>query len=355
MTFIEFVICLALIGVSAFLSGAEIALFSLTKFQIRSLRDRARGPYRYVKKLLADPGGVLGTILITNEVANIGISALTGRAIGRNPYLAQLAELIPPVVPRWILDTAVGILITTPIILLLCDVTPKTLGARANYVIAPLTVKPLHLLYGLFAPVRALLNRVLRIFNAAPPASLPAPTGDTEALVKQNEFLLLLEEGQKEGTIQESEVSLIKNLFELDRTTVDAISTPIAQSQCLLAKTTIGNALSAMRGAMNSRIPVLSQDRKQVLGVLYAKDLIEIRFNGELLGQPITTLMRKPLLVPANTKLSTLFRKMTQQKNHIALVLGPNGDSKSIVTMTDIFDELFEDVLPDSDDDAEEN
>jgi len=351
MTFLEFVICLTLVSLSAFLAGSEIALFSLTKFQIRSLRDRARGSYRYVKRLLADPGGVLGTILITNEIANIGISTLTGRAIGRNPYLGRLAELLPSTFPRWILDTAVGILITTPIILLLCEVTPKTLGARANYVLAPLTVKPLHLLYEIFAPVRALMNWVVRFF-AAKNTSLPSTnTEPSEALVKQNEFLMLLEEGQKEGTIQESEVSLIKNLFELDRTTVDEIATPISQTHCLQAQTSIGTALTTLRGTLNSRIPVLSQDRKQVLGVLYAKDLLETRFNSEISGKPITELMRKPLLIPGNTKLSTLFRKMTQQKNHIALVLGPHGDSKAIVTMTDIFDELFESVLPDDEGD----
>src|SRR5690606_21249484 len=104
-----------------------------------------------------------------------------------------------------------------------------------------------------------------------------------DKILKESEFLLMLEEGHREGAIQEGELELIRNVFQLDDTTVREVYTPIYQTQTVSAHTTVKGALQAMRGEKHSRIPVISANRKQVLGILFAKDLLRARMEPELL------------------------------------------------------------------------
>src|SRR4051812_38587687 len=113
------------------MSGSEIALFSLSRFQIRELKEHFRPAYRKIKKLLGDPGGLLITILVTNELVNISLSTLIAEAISeswrddRRGGLRSLTGWILPGVPDWIAQALIGTLITAPIVLFLCEITPK--------------------------------------------------------------------------------------------------------------------------------------------------------------------------------------------------------------------------------------
>src|SRR4051812_34053966 len=98
MTSLELLICVALISISAFMSASEIALFTLSRFQLRSLKERMRSIHRKAKRLLGDPGGLLITILCVNEVVNIAFSGLITTAMAR----AHRGGLIPfHGIPEW--------------------------------------------------------------------------------------------------------------------------------------------------------------------------------------------------------------------------------------------------------------
>ena len=153
MTALELLGCGALIGCSAFLSSAEVSLFSLSRVQLRSIRDRLKGTHKTIRKLLGDPGGVLVTILVINEVVNITLSTILTGVIDR---------WMPGQEWSWTAKTLTGIAVTTPLVLLLCEVTPKTIGVKGNTLIAPLTCGPLYGLYSLMKPVRGVINTVIR-------------------------------------------------------------------------------------------------------------------------------------------------------------------------------------------------
>ena len=190
-----------------------------------------------------------------------------------------------------------------------------------------MTAGPLSVLYDLFKPVRFVLSKlVARVAiwttPAAPVAASPdgktgqpateppsdAPTdtesdsdSDTPKLLRVSDFLLLLEEGHKEGAVQQTELKLIKNVFELDDTTVAEVFTPLPQVQTLTERTTVRSALNMMRSQKHSRIPVTATAgqpaRRKVVGILYSKDLLRARLEPEQLGQTVESLMRKPLFV----------------------------------------------------------
>ncbi len=330
---LEILIGLALISVSAFFSSSEIALFSLSRFQIRNLKDTFRSGHRKVKRLLSDPSGLLITILVLNETVNISLSTLVTSYVNHHPSLGPIHGL-----PPWAANAIEGTLITSPLVLLFGEITPKTIAAAANQLITRLTVEPLALVYDAMAPIRWLLKRLLKTISRIPSGE-SAPSNSE--ILKEADFLMLVEEGRKEGTIQQSEFELIKKVFELDDTQVASIYTPLAQVQSLSAHTTLKTALSALRGQKYSRIPITTSDKKQVVGILYSKDLLRAKLETELLAKPISSLMRKPLFVNSKTRLNALFRKFKQYKNHMAVVQGQDGEALGIVTMSDVLETLL--------------
>src|SRR4051794_25548026 len=117
------------------MSGSEVALFSLSRFQLRSLKERTRSSHRKIKALLSDPGGLLITILIVNETVNIALSALIAKAVAGTRFSWFGLQHAP----QWTIDTMLGILITTPLVLFIGEITPKVFAARANQLVASIT------------------------------------------------------------------------------------------------------------------------------------------------------------------------------------------------------------------------
>jgi putative hemolysin len=374
---LELLACAGLVAVSAYLSSSEIALFSLSRFQLRSLKERFRSQHRKIKKLLADPGGLLITILVINEVVNIALSSIIAETVAETPKPAFLSAL--PIAP-WALDTILGIIATTPVILILCEITPKVIAARANRLIAPATVGPLTVVYNVFKPIRLMIQAVVERVakSASPPPSSPSPASSPSSstsssskeeitgggqdthnpqpmLLRESDFLMMLEEGHREGAIQQGELDLIKNVFELDDLTVADVFTPLPQVQTLTPKTTLRNALQMMRSQKYSRIPVITTSpqttKRQVIGVLYSKDLLRAKLEPELMSLAVETIMRKPIFVSPSMRLNAVFRKFKQQKTHMGVVQGSGGEALGIITMSDVLEALFEDFLPEEGDD----
>lgn len=347
VTPIEFVICLGLLSFSAFFAASEVALFSLSRSQLRYLKDNFRAAFKKIRKLLSDPGGVLVTILFCNELTNIILSSIVAKAVNRRGHLGQFID--PSIIPLWAQQALAGTAITAPLILLFGEITPKGIAARANQIIAPLTVTPLYALYYLLTPVRASLNFVIqgtrRLLGGGEASEQPSK--ETQGL-KEEELLIMAEEGMKEGEINPREMKLIQNVLSLDDLTVEQIYTPISQVQTLTSQTSFRAALSQVRGTRITRVPVVSQqNRKQVVGILYIKDLLQLRLTAESDASTIESILRKPLIVSVKTRLNVLFKRFKQTQTHIALVERSPGEPVGTITLDDVIDALFEGILGD--------
>lgn len=352
MTLFEFALLLCLIGFSGMLSSAETALFSLSRFQLRHLRENFQTSYFRVKKLLSDPGGLLFTLLVSNECANIAIATITGSALTRNweETRSRLFGFVPEhwltQAPPWLLQSIAGVIVTTPMILLLCEASPKAIGTRLNQLIAPLFSTPIYTLFRALSPAykawRTLASRISR--KKKPVLS---PSGDKDApLLHEEEFLLMVEEGHKEGAIHESEVDLIRNVFELDDSSVMDIYTPLAKTEMLAASLSVREAIKALQGKKATRVAVYGLHRKDIVGILFTKDLIRYRLDPDLVDPGLRSLLHKPYLVPLTMRLNTLFRRMKQSKLHLAVVVDAKEEPVGIVTMNELLDEIFGDLFP---------
>jgi len=319
------------------------------------MKERLRSGHRKIKRLLGDPGGLLITILVVNEIVNVSLSTIITHAVSRSR--GSLIGSIS-IIPDWALDTFLGLLATTPVVLLFCEMTPKVFGARANQLMASLAAGPITGIYDLMKPVRVTIQQIVRhssrLFGAQDPAASEInPELSTRTILKESDFLLMIEEGHKEGAIHESELELIKNVFNLDDTTVEEVFTPLTQARTIPMNTTLKSALIAVRGLQYSRIPVTSPDRKRVVGILYSKDLLRARLEHGMMAVTVESIMRKPVFVTPAMRLNTVFRKFKQNKTHMAVVHdGSTERSLGIVTMNDIFDSLFEDFFEDDEEEV---
>jgi CBS domain containing-hemolysin-like protein len=345
MTTLEFLIIAILVFASAYISASEIALFSLSRFQIRHFRERSRKNFRQIKKLLADPGGLLITILVVNEILNIAISTLITRAVTISVPAEETRYLH---LPLWAAHALIGTLISTPILLFLCEATPKSIAARANQLVASLTVNTINVIYNLFKPVRTVLKHV--VSTVAIWSGKSEKLAEGNELLKESDFILMVEEGQKDGTVHASEVELIKNVFELDDTTVSSVLTPLPQVRSLPMTTTIREALISIKTQPFSRIPVTGSHRSDIVGILYSKDLLQAKLQIDQLPLPISEIMLKPVFVSPTLKLNSLFRTFKQRKTHMAIVQKTTGHALGIITMSDVMDTLFDDLFPEEED-----
>lgn len=346
MTTFELFFCILLVFSSAFLSASEVALFSLSRFQLRYLKENFRNLHAVIKKLLADPGGLLVTILVSNEVINISLATLIEHAVLRlwNEKGASLFSWFPDAwiskTPDWFLQMTLGIAITLPIVLLGCEMTPKVIAARANQVIAPLTSPTLFWLHRFLKPIRILISWFISVLLGKHSRKKITDTPDGP-LIQEEEFLFMVEEGHKEGLVHSSELELIRNIFELDDTKVEEICTPISKVHSFSTRTTLKQALDSYKHKNFSRVPVFDKDKHTIVGVLFAKDLIPARLDTSLQSQSVETVMKKPLYIKLGTKLNALFRSMRRNQTHMAVIVNQSERAIGIVTMNDLFVEIF--------------
>lgn len=348
----EVLLCALLIATSAFMNASEIALFSTSRFQLRSLKDKFSGTHRKIKRLLADPAGLLISILIIGEVVNVTLSTLIARAVTRswNPAPAGSGFAgLPLEVPPWLQQTLIGTAITAPLVLFFCEITPKVIGARANRMVATLAAGPLTIVYDLLKPFRWLIKVFVKGLSGLlgrQPKAAGHGLYPNESLLNEEDFLVMLEEGHKEGAIHETEVDLIRNVFDLDDTAVMEVMMPISRVFTLNAKLPLADALHVTQSRKYSRIPVTGPNRRRIIGVLYKKDLLLARMAPDFATLKVEDLMRRPLAVNTQSRLNSVFRKLKQNQTHIAIVENvAGGEALGIVTMHDVLDEIFDDLF----------
>lgn len=332
MTALELLICGALIGCSAFLSASEIAIFSLSRNQLRNLKERFKPAHKKIKQLQSDAGGVLITILIFNEIINVSLSTMITGLIDHS-FLGSSYS--------WFVKTLIGVFLATPVLLILCEVTPKTIGARANNLVAPLVATPLYTLYSLMKPARLTVNRLVRWIAGKKNTDLQTEKNP----LKEEEFLVLVEAGHREGTIQRSELDLIRNVFSMEETPASELMTPLSKISILLENMSIDQAIAQIRETRSARMPVLSMNRKKVLGIVYMKDLLRARLNPALGGAPLTQVMHRPLAVNRDIPVNRLFKRFRQSQTHIAIVKGYDDEPLGTITLDQILDDLLDELL----------
>jgi len=316
---IAFLIILLLF--SGFFSSAETALFSISQTKARHLAKDSGRTAELICEMKEDPHRLLTTILIGNNVVNVGAAALaTSLTIG--------------VFPDYAVGIATGVM--TFLILVFGEVFPKSIATRNNVLIARMAIYPIYWLSILFYPILLFLNFI------------PYLTGKIKKSPKvtEEELMTIVEAVEEEGQIKEEEKELIHNIFEFDDTNASEIMTPRGDMFFIDADEPLD--LRAILASGYTRIPVIEGDIDHVIGIINLKDLYSHSVTSE--GPvDVRQIMRTPYFVPEHKKLDKLLQQFKKRRNHMAVVVDEHGGVSGLITLEDALEEIVGDISDETD------
>lgn len=326
-----FLLIFLLLGGLIFFTSSEASLFALGRVGLQKLKDEDHPRYPLLKRLLSRPRRLIISLLIGNEAINVAVSSLTSAL-----FIGIWGDAA-----KWAAIPAVVLLI-----LLFGEVVPKTLALRHPERIAPRVAGPVERFLALVSPLHWLIRKVVDgVFTLAgvKPEPLAAPL--TEA-----DFKRLVETGQREGELEETERELIHRVFRLGDLTVRNIMTPGHTVFTLPVATRLDEAVEVLKGRRFSRVPVYRRNPEEIIGVLYAKDLLKAKGRGKRVEERgLAPFLRRAHFVPLTKKLDDLLREFQRRRIHLAVVVDEYGRMAGIVTLEDLLEELFGEIYDELD------
>ena len=316
------ILLVILVCLSAFFSSAESALLSANKVRLMNLQDEGNRKAKLVLNLLEEQSKVISTILVGNNVVNIAASSLATKVA----------------LDMWG-DAGLGLATgaMTLIILIFGEVVPKNIGAiNANtwsMVVAP----PLKLLAIILTPIVWVLSEISRL------AGKLSRSEDGDPFITEDELKILVNAGQEEGILDESETEMINSIFEFDETTVKEIMVPRIDMTAINGEETIENILPKIIAAGHSRIPVYENSIDNITGILYVKDLLK-NLDEDFSTFKVKELLRSVYYIPENKNVSDLLAEMRQKRVHMAIILDEYGGTAGLITIEDLIEEIVGDI-----------
>lgn len=319
---------LILLLCSALISGAEVAIFSLTKTDIETNQSKGLKRLQVIKRLLEKPKKLLATILVANNFINIGIVIL----------FAYLGNFIFSGITSGVLKFIVQVVIVTFLILLFGEILPKIYAGRNHLKFALFMAYPLRLLDVLFSP----LSLPMQSFTLA----IHNKLGKEKSNLSVDQLSQALELTSEEDTTKE-EQKILKGIVSFGNTDTKQVMQPRIDIFALSDEMSFEEIIPEIINNGFSRIPVYKDNVDTIIGVLYVKDLLphlnKKKFNWK-------SIIREPFFVPENKKLDDLMNEFQEKKVHLAIVVDEYGGTSGIVSLEDIIEEIVGDISDEFDD-----
>ena len=312
-------IALLALFVSGFVSGSEIAFFSLTPAQTENIEDTPKG--RSIVNLLSKPEKLLATILITNNLVNVTIVVLCNFALG--PVFSNM----PPVL-SFILQTV----ILTFLILLFGEILPKLYANSYPVTWAKFAAPGISFFEKIFTPLSNVLVRSTSIVN--------------RVVTKQPENITPEELSQAlEATVVTSsdEKDMLEGILKFGDTTASEIMTTRMDVTDIDINASFETVMQTVIESGYSRLPVCENSLDNVKGILYARDLLPY-IGSRPDNFKWQSLLREPYYVPESRMIDDLLEDFRQKKNHMAIVVDEFGGTQGIVTLEDVLEEIVGDI-----------
>jgi len=323
---IGFTAIVVLLFCSAFISGTEVALFSLTKDDLDKINSKDKKKGSLIATLLEKPKKLLATIVITNTFINIGIIILFFRM---NAFSA---------IPLPGLRFAVEVAIITLLILLFGEVLPKVYAGRNSRRFAKKIAWPLFVLNKLLSPLSIPMREATLWLNK-------------KFGVQKSEFsidrLSQALELTDYGDATAEEQKILQGIVSFGNTDARQVMSPRIDIFALDIEEPFSKIMPKIVDTGFSRIPVYRDNIDKIEGVLFIKDLIPHIDDDDFEWQSI---LREPFFVPENKKLDNLLKEFQEMKNHLAVVVDEYGGTSGIISLEDILEEIVGDISDEFDD-----
>ena len=327
---------LVLLFFSALISGSEVAIFSLSQTDLDSCKSSKDRQLNLISALMDKPKEVLATILVTNNFVNILIVLLFAN-LG-DYYFESMTQVVDlylfEVSYRFLLE----VVLITFLILLFGEVLPKVYATRNALSFSKFMAPILNFL----GKVSVVLTRPMMFLSGIVEKRL-AKTKNDLSVERLSQALELT----SEGATTENEQKILEGIVSFGNTETVEVMKPRIDIIAIDEEETYSNVLKSLIDHGYSRNPVYKENIDNIVGVLYAKDLLPHLNKKTFKWQQ---LIREPYFVPENKKLDDLLVDFQEKKNHLAIVVDEYGGTSGLVTLEDVIEEIVGDISDEFDD-----
>ena len=324
---VEVAILSALIGLSGFFSGLEVALVGIRKSKVIQLFNEKKKGSKALHKLKTNPSWMMSSVNLGNNLVNVGASALATslamRLFGNDG-----------------LGIAVGIM--TFLILVFGEITPKTY-CNANSTKIALRYAPVLLGFSYaFYPIVKFFEIITKgVVKLTGSSYTPPP-------ITEEDIKGVIEQGMAEKALEKEEMELVHSALNFDDTVIRSVMTPRTKMFTLNSKMLLFEALPQINQSGHSRIPIFGDSSDEIVGFIHAKDVLkELEQDNE--GVSLKEIARNPVFASQEKMVSSLLKEMQGRKTHMAIVVDEHGGVEGLVTLEDLLEEIVGEIEDESD------
>ncbi|WP_291992586.1 hemolysin family protein [Candidatus Accumulibacter sp. ACC003] len=310
----------ALLTASAFFSGSETALFSLTSFDMQRLQNSQHPRFKSIQEMLEEPRRLIISLLCGNELVNIASSANMAAILLK--YFSEDET------------TLLNILVMVPLLLLVGEVTPKTIAVThpimvSTRISAALLPRWIAFVAPLRKVVRAIADRITTAIVGEPVKK--------ENILHSDEFRTLVEEGEASGEIVPTERILIDNMLEASEAEVVDIMTPISSMVSFDVEQPLCQLVEAFQAVHHARVPLFEDNPSNIVGFVHSEDVIKlVRSGADITAIKVRDVMRQAHFVPSTKKVDEMVEFFQENRTRLALVIGEYANVLGIVSIRDV-------------------
>lgn len=321
-------IMLFCILMSAYFSATETAFSSLNAIRIKVLADSGNRRAKLTARLADDYDKLISTILIGNNIVNIAVSSIATLLFVK--FYGDIGATYSTVA-------------VTILVLIFGEITPKSIAKDFPEKFAMFSAPFINLLIHVLTPVNFLFSQWKKLVSKM-------LKSQEDSKMSQEELMLLLEEAQRDGSIDKDEGALLKNAVEFRDLEAQDILTPRVDLIAVSVDSTKEEVAQSFTESHFSRLLVYDDDIDKVVGVIHQKDFYT--GNG-ITTKPIRDIITPPIFIHPTEKVSDLLKLLQSHQSHIAIVIDEYGGTLGIVTMEDILEELVGEIWDEHDEQEE--
>ena len=338
---VRLAVCLALLLLSAIVSGAEAAINELDVWRYRQLGEEKGDTNGALALFERDPQRFMSTLLIARTIINVVIAAyVTVSAV-------QLAGIDAP---AW-RAAVYGAVVASLLILVFGQLIPRALVLPNAVRVSRRVIRPVYVLSVVLYPIGALFTwltrRVLRLFRLEAGAA---------SRISEHDLRQVLRDAEESGVIEAQERQMIRGVIDLEETVVREVMTPRVDVVGVAQDAGLRDLLGLVMDEGYSRLPVYDESIDNVVGMVYARDLLKY-FDTDRSGKDATVadLLTTVQYVPETLSVLNLLRDMRLRKSHFAVVVDEFGGTSGVVTLEDIIEEITGEIYDETDEDVEDD
>jgi CBS domain containing-hemolysin-like protein len=313
---------------NAIFAAAEIAMASLSRAKLSEMASRHPSWRTALELWKNNPSQLLTTVLVSSNIAVVGLSSVS-TVLGLEMHRSYAW-------PDWLV--AAFVVSLSVLATLLSEIAPKVLAKRHPERVAFMVIPIMQVVETILGPFIRLLVKLIRLLTRP----FGGEEGESFPSVTEEELVHLVDESAKAGALEQEESEMIQSVIAFGDTVVREVMIPRTQIDAISVRSTVDQVLDRFLDTGYTRLPVIDGDLDHIKGLLYAKDLLAVLRERQLII--LQDIIRPVFFVPESKKVSELLREFRKGRKHMAIVVDEYGGTAGIVTLEDLVEEIIGEI-----------